>query len=81
MPSGPWAPLTCPGVLPPSQLSGLTSTPPTGRAGTLPQAGADKCFPEMSAPLICVGQSGPGPTPHVAATQLNGETQRAGHWH
>lgn len=53
-------------------------TPARGRAGVLPQAGTDKCSPEMSASLIFVGQSGPVPLPHVAATYLNSETQRAG---
>lgn len=44
----------------------------------MPQAGTDKCSPEVSARLICVGQRGPVPLPHVAATELDGETQRAG---
>lgn len=40
----------------------------------MPQAGADKCSPEVSTRLICVGQSGPVPLPHVVATELDGET-------
>lgn len=61
----------------PTVLSHL-HTPAWGQSRLVPQAGTDKCSPEVSARLICVGQRGPVPLPHVAATELDGETQRAG---
>lgn len=54
-------------VLPQHQLSCLTPIPLEGaEQAVLPQAGTDKCSPEMSAPLICVGLRGPVPLLCVA---------------
>lgn len=72
--------LTCCGALPSSQLSCLTSTPCTGQSRLVPQAGTDKCSPEVSMRLICVGHSGPVPLPHAAATELDGETRELATW-
>ena len=75
MPSGAWAPLVCLGVLPPIPVSCLPPAPLSGaEQAVLARAGTDKCSPEASVPLICVGQSSPVPLPYVAAELLDGKS-------
>lgn len=68
----------CP--VPISQLSCFIPTPSRGaELAVLPQAGTDKRSPEIPAPLIRAGQSGPvpSPSPSVATAQLHGKALRA----